>query len=246
MLSFRLGELTLGDVPRVVGTVSRNDTLARLSRLKDYGCDVIEVRLDQIGVETVDCLAKCQQIEQSGLPVILTVRLSSEGGNWMAADTAREPLLSAGLKHLATIDVELQSELQEPLCAQALGLDKPIIVSYHNFDQTPELAELTDIAGQIAECSTAIPKLATMIRRQEDIRTLEALLEDLGSARPLCVLGMGPLGENTRITLPARGSCLTYGYIDEPAAPGQLPCKVLAEKLRKVKRERCSHGTDAP
>jgi len=48
---------------------------------------------------------------------------------------------------------------------------------------------------------------------------------------PICVIGMGELGVKTRTEFPRRGSCLTYGYFESSAAPGQLPAATLMELL---------------
>lgn len=43
---------------------------------------------------------------------------------------------------------------------------------------------------------------------------------------------MGPQGEATRTLFPPLGSVLTYGYLDEAAAPGQPSAADLLDKLR--------------
>jgi 3-dehydroquinate dehydratase-1 len=40
-------------------------------------------------------------------------------------------------------------------------------------------------------------------------------------------MGMGPLGKLSRLTLATAGSCLNYGYLQHPNAPGQWPAKEL-------------------
>ncbi len=71
-----------------------------------------------------------------------------------------------------------------------------------------------------------------MVKSSRHIATLEGLLSDDWSV-PLCVIGMGPLGTPTRLSFATAGSCLTYGYLDKPAAPGQWPAKELYAALRK-------------
>jgi 3-dehydroquinate dehydratase-1 len=38
---------------------------------------------------------------------------------------------------------------------------------------------------------------------------------------PLAVMGLGPYASQSRSVLTALGSRLIYGYLDQPAAPGQ-------------------------
>jgi len=69
-----------------------------------------------------------------------------------------------------------------------------------------------------------------MVKTEEDLAILRALLAEKRPT-PLCVLGMGPLGPQTRIDFPRLGSCLTYGYLDTPVAPGQVSARELMRQL---------------
>jgi len=61
----------------------------------------------------------------------------------------------------------------------------------------------------------------------------DALLALL-AARPgaTCVIGMGGPDPELRVTLPARGSLLAYGYLERPTAPGQLAAAEMDARLR--------------
>jgi len=114
----------------------------------------------------------------------------------------------------------------------ARRLKKPIVLSYHNFEKTASVEELSNIVSQ-AQKRGSVVKISTFIHSPSDVKTLEALLQKKWDI-PLCVIGMGPLGSSTRITLACAGSCLTYGYIDAPVAPGQLSARTLVEQLRRM------------
>ena len=79
-------------------------------------------------------------------------------------------------------------------------------------------------------------KIATMIRADADIATLRALLADAASG-PLCLLGMGDRGAESRVSLAAEGSCLTYGFFDVANAPGQLSSAELRKRLDKISKD---------
>ena len=70
-----------------------------------------------------------------------------------------------------------------------------------------------------------------MARSEADLETLRTLLLSDWQT-PLCVIGMGDLGASTRISFAKMGSCLTYGYLDRPMAPGQISAAALAEKIK--------------
>lgn len=208
-------------LPRVVGTISLPDTLARFAQQVEPVCDIIEVRLDKIGVEQPGWLDQCRAIN-SHTPVLLTIRIAAEGGAWTAPEEQRLDSFQRGLPAVAAIDVELQSQL--------LPVLSPTIVSYHDFEKTPPLSDLQAVAKRATQFGSAV-KIVTMVHNRADLDTLRQLLT-VGCGKPLCVLGMGELAQPTRIEFPCLGSCLTYGYIDRSAAPGQLPAAELVRQLR--------------
>jgi 3-dehydroquinate dehydratase-1 len=231
-----LGGLPLGDAPCVVGSVSQEGTLARLAVRAEHDCDVVEVRVDLIGAYAPHSphaepawLEHAQAIEAHGLPVVVTIRLAAEGGKWKQPDELRLPLFEAALRHLAAADIELRSPILEQVSALARQHKRALIVSHHDFGRTPPLEELRVIIDRATRYGT-VAKVATLVKTEEDLATLRALLAEKRPT-PLCVLGMGPLGPQTRIDFPKLGSCLTYGYLDQPVAPGQVPAQELMRQL---------------
>jgi 3-dehydroquinate dehydratase-1 len=191
----------------------------------------VEFRLDAMP-EKEDWLECCKAIEATGWPVILTLRLKSEGGHWKGADQERLPFYIEALKHLSAVDVEFQSSIAKEVSAVAKKSGKCCIVSFHDFSQTPSLAKLHEII-LAAQSLGSIVKITTMTNSPPEIGRLQSLLDGNWSV-PLCVMGMGPLGTPTRILFPVLGSCLTYGYLDKPSAPGQLSAAELVEKFLKI------------
>ena len=225
-----IGQVELGRVPRVVGTITTRAALPSAVRTLRYDCDIVEVRLDLIGVDTPDGLAECRTIEAAGRPVLFTLRSANEGGKWTAPDQDRLPLITSALETVSCVDVEFLSGICGEVCGQAAQGGKPVVVSYHNFQRTPGLAELEDILWKMRELPAAIPKLTTMVTQAADVETLKSLLARHRD-KPLCVIGMGDKAAETRVLFPSLGSCLTYGYIDAPSAPGQFSASELTRRL---------------
>jgi 3-dehydroquinate dehydratase-1 len=48
---------------------------------------------------------------------------------------------------------------------------------------------------------------------------------------PLCMIAMGEVGRHLRAVAPLYGSVLTYGYVSEPTAPGQMSVSELRQAL---------------
>lgn len=214
----------IGKEPRVVAVLTSLESLARFAKLKVKRCHLAEVRLDHIGHHS-DWLPLCRDLEQAGTPVILTLRAAYEGGKWNGSEEDRLKILQAALPDVSAVDVELKSGLAPKLA----GRGAQVIVSYHDFSGTPPLDQLRKIVHQEFEAGD-VAKISTMVNSAQDLAVLEKLLAEKFSG-PLCVIGMGELGAKTRTEFPPRGSCLTYGYFESPAAPGQLSATTLMELL---------------
>ena len=225
----RFGNLVLGLAPKVVGTVSQAGTLAKLAAGMERQCDIVELRLDLIGTGPDHWLAHAQAIEAHGLPVIATIRLASEGGQWTRPDIERLPVFQAALTHLTAADIEFRSPLLEQVSAFAASHQKALIISYHDFERTPPVAALRQVIRKAANYGTVV-KIATLTQTEADLAALRELFTEQCSAS-VCLLGMGALGPLSRTLLPRLGSCLTYGYLDAPIAPGQV---AAAELLRQL------------
>jgi 3-dehydroquinate dehydratase-1 len=220
------GALTVGSVPRVVGTLSSLEA----SGAGDFAGDIVEVRLDKTS-RPANWLERCQAIEAGGKPVLLTARLRSEGGDWEADDAPRLEIYRQALGGLAGVDVELSSVICRAVSGEAAKQQKACIVSYHHFRKTPSLEELCAIVEN-GQTIGSIVKISTMINQESDAGVLESLLQR-SWVKPLCVIGMGQAWSGTRISFAKLGSCLTYGYLDKPTAPGQMSAAELARQLRK-------------
>ena len=228
-----LGNLPIGKIPRVIGTISKSRTLLQLNNIAWPHCDIIEVRLDEIGGNVKDCLNNLQSIEKKGLPIIFTIRAVFEGGKWDAPEEERSSIFIEALKHVSAIDIEFKSKLVPEVCDKARKHKKITIVSFHDFEKTPKLKKLKDIIQKITLHDNVIAKISTMVNSSTDFNTLRKLL-DYNWKIPVCIIGMGSKGTMTRTLFPALGSCFTYGYLDTPSAPGQLSCRKLTEQLRQT------------
>jgi 3-dehydroquinate dehydratase-1 len=233
--SFRTatGELSVGPLPRVVGTLSAlpKDFSRRKHKAQ---CDIVEVRFDRISLPPKDWLQRCEAIEAAGWPVLFTVRSRAEGGFWQESDKNRLEIFRQALQSVAAVDVELSSDIAVAVGKLAKKAGKACVVSFHDFDKTPPLTKLESIVRK-AQKFASVVKISTMIKEESDVETLRALLDKKWKT-PLCVIGMGAAWTKTRITFPKLGSCLTYGYLDKPTAPGQISAAALVKHLRKAGR----------
>jgi 3-dehydroquinate dehydratase-1 len=220
----------LGRVPRVAGTIITAEYLRDWAASpKPLPCDFVELRVDGFP-DYPDWVEAGKRIEASGTPVFATVRLAKEGGFWKRNDVDRWPLLRGAIENLSGVDVELDSELLERVCGAAREQGKFVVASSHNFESTPSLGEMRAIVEK-AHALGAIAKIAAKVNSHEDLANLREILRTAHTG-PVCIIGMGELGRETRVTFPREGSCLTYGYLDTPGAPGQYSAQELTALLK--------------
>ena len=223
-------KLLIGPVPRMVGTLFSLST-EMVDAARDLACDIVEVRLDQM-MRQKDWLERCRKIQAAGMPVILTVRHKSEGGKWNRPESERLKLYAEAIKHLAAVDVEFKSSIAPAVAKLARQNRKVCILSHHNFKGMTPLDEIRSVVASAGKIGSIV-KIVTLVESRRGVSRLRELVNE-GARVPLCVMGMGFWGESTRVLFPALGSCLTYGYLDVPAAPGQPFAPNLVKQLRQT------------
>jgi 3-dehydroquinate dehydratase-1 len=128
------------------------------------------------------------------------------------------------------VDVEVRSDLAAAVSELCGQLGKLCVLSFHDFVRTPPQEELEALLAR-GERLGGIGKIAATANSTDDVEVLRALLRKPRTA-PVCVIGMGTHGRETRLKFPLEGSCFTYGYLDEAGAPGQYSAQELTEHFR--------------
>jgi 3-dehydroquinate dehydratase-1 len=102
--------LLLSTRPLTVGVISQPETLtevlAQSPEQRAAACDLFELRLDLLKLDTADLRAAIPKLD---LPVLLTARHPAEGGQGTEAAAGRIALLEPLLDLAALIDIELRS-----------------------------------------------------------------------------------------------------------------------------------------
>jgi 3-dehydroquinate dehydratase I len=228
----RFHGLTVGTGPRVVGILSNLERVSGFLAAPPHGCDVVELRVDHMDpLNATDWMQAVRAMEAAGWPVIVTLRLAAEGGQWQGPDEDRLPLFEEALTACACIDVELRSPLLPTLADAVRRTGKALIVSHHDFEKMPTAAALTDIARRAAVHEQTVVKIAAHVAHEAEVQTMANLLMHRPVPNPLCLIGMGDQGRCTRLDFPRQGSCLAYGHLDGSTAPGQYSCAELVAAL---------------
>lgn len=227
--------LLLSTRPLTVGVVSQPEALtallAQTQNDRATSCDLLELRLDLLKLDPGE-LRKV--IPVLGLPVLLTARHPAEGGQGTEAAAGRRALLEPLLDLAALIDIELRSVMElRDLLPRARSLGVGVIGSFHDFQATPgdEILQGAMDMAQTTGCDAV--KLATYLNGPDDLIRLMRIVS--GHRRlPMSIMGMGPLGRVSRLTLAKLGSLLNYGYLGESNAPGQWPAALLKDLLAEL------------
>lgn len=224
-------------VPRVVATVHRAEDLASLAArpVEPGWCDLLEYRLDNLRGHLEAAL---ESMAASSVPVLITARHPAEGGAGDLAVADRRDLLLRALPFATLVDIEVRSladlaDVGEAAHQQGVG----VVASYHDFERMPPMANLeAALAGSLAG-KADVTKFALKVASMSDLTPL-ALLTELvvADGHLMATMGMGPLGKVSRLLLAAAGSCLNYGYLHEPNAPGQWPAGELKRLVDEVIR----------
>jgi len=219
---------------RVCAVITEETVEAARVALKQASAigDLIELRLDYLSdFDFGDMNALSRLLEDKPLPVIITCRSVSEGGNRYVEDPIRLRLLVEGAKRFADY-CDIEASHYEQACSLSPDISR-LIVSYHNFERTPP--ELDEIYNRVTSLPAAAHKIVTHANTIADSLAILKLLDRACSeGRQLIAIAMGHAGVITRVIGPSRGSFLTYGSLayGKESATGQLTCEELIDLYR--------------
>lgn len=217
----RMGTLSLGDQPRAA--IAIQESVAP-ERIREAGQGVVvELRLDALSDQTPDALLAFAT-RYAEFPLLATIRRREEGGAWRGSEQERLACYDAVLPGVQAVDVEIGAEdIAATVAAHARAQGRLSVGSFHDFTATPDMPALEAIHERGRALGFDIVKVAAKCNSQEDLQRLAAFTLAHRDEHIITV-GMGAHGLVSRIFFPALGSLLTYTFLGEPTAPGQLNC----------------------
>ncbi len=232
----KIDDINMGELPLIVGTVSSGRDLPPEQVAL---ADLIEIRVDMLEERVVpDIVSVFRSVRDThGKPLIATIRSKAEGGAREISDEQRFRIFSEIVTFAGIIDVELGSlNLAEKVLALCRQHGKRLMVSYHNFQETPPEAVLRDIVDRGRRLGADIVKIAVKANSRKDLGDLIRFTVNNRDAG-LVTISMGRMGLASRLVTPLTGSLMTYGYLDSIASPGQLHVSDLVKYLRLLDPE---------
>lgn len=228
----QLGELLTSPIPAIAVSFADQTSEDDFAAARTEGLDVFELRIDRYAsTEVGDVIAEVRRF--ANVPTIATIRITDEGGEWNGTSEDRLELFRAVIPYVDAVDIELASSDILPHVVAAARADKKlVIVSNHNFDDTPSADELLAMATEARELGADFVKLSAMANSVKDVRTL-AQFTLQNEAMNLIVIAMGAHGTASRVFFPALGSRLTYAYSSSWPVSGQLTYQQTFNELRQ-------------
>ena len=186
---------------------------------------LVEIRLDllRLDPEKIDLLAmQCRQWIATCRPGNLSER-------------ERTVLLSAAIRSGATyVDIEYEAEpsYRQLLVDLAAQYRCKVIISYHNFDATPDMDTLNRIIRHSTIMGADCVKIAVTANSSVDCARVMSLYSEHDH---IVAFAMGETGKITRIAAPFLGAGFTFASADEThlTAPGQLTVSQM-EKIYHI------------
>ena len=190
-------------------------TLTKALKKSDYA----EIRIDFLNPNLVpDGL---QQIKKDFRKCVCTLRPVSEGGKFEGGEKNRISIIKLIAEYNPfLLDVELNTLSKNKNLRRYLkntGTD--ILVSWHNFKQTPSNSALKKKLTQMKKISNNI-KIVTMAKSINDATQVLSLYKNNNTK--LIAFSMGNYGRISRILCLFLGSPYTYASLGKPIAPGQF------------------------
>ena len=190
--------------------------------------------------KTIEVLRELREVLQE-LPLLFTFRTTKEGGE---KEIMLEDYLALNQKAIASgyldlIDVELfcGENIVKSVIEAAHLQDVKVIVSNHDFQQTPTQKEIVSRLYQMQMLGADILKMAVMPLNTKDVLILLSATEEMtstGGIGPVITMAMGELGVISRLSGAVFGSAVTFGAAQKSSAPGQIEIKKLRTILEVI------------
>jgi len=190
-------------------------TLTKALKKSDYA----EIRFDFLNPNTVpDAL---QLIRKDLRKCVCTLRPVSEGGKFAGSEKNRISIMKLIAEYNPfLLDIELNTLTKNKNLRRYLkNTGTGILVSWHNFKQTPGISVLKKKLAQMKKFSNNI-KIVTMAKSINDATQVLSLYKN--NDTELIAFSMGNYGRVSRILCLFLGSPYTYVSLGKPVAPGQF------------------------
>lgn len=198
------------------------EALNLIEKAENQHADLIEVRLDYLKeYEHLRDIAQCAKT-----PLIATNKTTKCQGRFSGSEAQRQKTLLDAVKHgFEYVDVEVSTPKLKSVVKSYRELGAKSIVSFHNYNETPSLAQLRRILAREAASEADVYKIVTTARLVGDnLTVLDFVSRACSKDVKLVCFCMGELGKPSRLLAPVFGAFFTYASLESgrETANGQL------------------------
>ncbi|MDW7668132.1 MAG: type I 3-dehydroquinate dehydratase [Bacillota bacterium] len=231
------GEKLLTCLPLVSESIEQATELIKLNP------DVLEWRVDffnnldyQNQSDLIEAMKELSKLTNN-IPIIFTCRHIAEGGKKEIKQKDRikiiEKALETGLADIIDVEMLNDKEFLEEIKALVKKHNKYLILSHHNFKETPNENFILNKIIEGEKLGADITKLAVMANSYGDVlklfnATYEARISKVEI--PIITMSMGEYGKITRVFGEFFGIDMSFAVGKGVSAPGQMP----VEDVRKM------------
>lgn len=223
------------------------DLMGELEAILPKNPDLLEWRIDFFdGIADTDrVIATAQRMKRSAgaIPILLTRRNATEGGQPIPMRESAVVAMycrACEARCIDLIDYELSNakEHLSQLRAVSAANGVAMIMSYHNFELTPDMDALLSRFLEAERLGADVAKVAVMPKDPQDVLTLLGATYRASQAMriPLISMAMGGIGSVSRIMGWLYGSAATFAVGKSSSAPGQIAIDDLRATLATVRR----------
>lgn len=226
--------------PVVIALVTPNSLADEVQKKDLLLADLWELRFDTFQNKSVADLISEVKTMDASKPLLFTVRLQRDGGEWPTEFSGnRLPLWQEALQ--SGVDwIDIETEENQVLKDELVRLrdrytpSTQILISHHDFKCSGHVEKLHIRLNQMQQYPADGYKMALTFESPQD----ELEMKNFLSSKPeklISCFGMGAWGQNSRKQNPLLGATWTYGYVgDSPSAPGQISVRELVEFYRDI------------
>lgn len=223
--------------------------LAEVKHIIPKEPDIIEWRADFFKdlsdtQKVMDAAAKIREVI-GHTAFLLTIRSEREGGQPISLTEKEKVQLLAEIcksKIVDLIDYELLYEAEDLQDLRQVSKEYGVymIMSYHNFQSTPDRTTIVQTLLKMESNGADIAKVAVMPTSMEDVLVLLNATYDAHKQLkiPVITMSMGGYGAITRMIGGVFGSSVTFAVGQNSSAPGQIPVEDLRTVLQIVQKSK--------
>lgn len=203
-------------------------------RAFELGAYYVEIRFDFLKPEQLQsAIDAARDIKDRA---VFTLRSKDQGGKFAGSEQQRvQWLQKLAEQKPMLLDVELDTLQENDELADFLDRQKtPVLVSWHDFKQTPPNERIADILSEMRIYSNYVKVVTTATSIDDSLRLLD--LYNTTTGLHAIFFAMGEAGIISRVMCTVIGNApFTYASLEKAVAPGQLTVKQMRRLYDRMK-----------